>query len=235
MLYKTHTRVAQTWALGTILIFQLTGYLPRNIEPNIEAVAFFAVNVFLIYKFCIFGSEYPDLDKRISGPATKHVINALISKTITLLGAKHRSKLTHSVDMVTITFVVFFTGIKFVLLDELLIPLTVELALLNVLLIGISDLIPLIMVATIVGAYSHLAADIFTKDGVYLTVLLPKISLVPSNINLLGWKPLSTVFSTGSKWEFFVYTVNGKLWFLFLFLVAYVSTEDFVRQIISGI
>lgn len=183
MMHKTHIKIGQTLYIASIPLLTKVGLMPDIVgalkggDSNtiaLGAVAFGA-SAFVGFHGASWGAGAPDIDQPTSIPAKK---NPLISKTFQALGVKHRGKLTHSMDSVTLIFLIMYlavVGIFSKLGFNGVIGNVVDL---------VSNVLKVWVISAYVGAISHLIADSLTKQGVRILFFLPPVKLVGTKNNV---------------------------------------------------
>lgn len=219
MMYKTHRQIAKVASLASLSIGVYSGLLSINTKSAGGLVST-VVGLGLVYGASLFGAEYPDLDHLKSGPANKNIINKIISRILVkIFRLKHRSRVTHSLDINTILGIILIGLFRQLVLSIDKMSHDISIYLLN---LGFMTII-----GWLLGVYSHILADMFTEGGAYISAFLPNIRLVPSNINILGFRPFKGKFTTNSKYEQFVFRISEVLSKVLLFLLIVIVVMKF--------
>lgn len=181
MMYKTHIKIGQSSYILAIPALASIGVMP-NLDPENLAVSALALGVTAVVGFhgASFGSGYPDIDHPTSIPARK---SPILAKIFQKFGVKHRGRYSHSVDMITLTFLLLMIGANFLMqgLSGIL-PETI-----GAYLIGTGILAMIVrtwVVATYIGALSHLIADSLTKQGVRILFFMEPVKLIGTRNNI---------------------------------------------------
>lgn len=138
------------------------------------------------------GSWFPDLDHHWDSVKEKNSLNWIINRLLRKTGAKHRSRHTHSIDilffmmMISVNLPIFLASKGW--LSEI-----------------DAKVFSLVSFGFLSGWLSHIFSDMLTSEGVYLCFWMKrKISFVPRKIGKLR-------FNTGHDWENWVYRRVLKL------------------------
>lgn len=181
MMYQTHVKVGKTFYILGINILIGLGLLPNlfekiksgGIKEIVSSIGVFAILSCIGWYGSIWGAGYNDIDSKNSIPRKN---NETIGKWFDKFGVKHRGKFTHSLDMVTLTYlIVFVVGtliINIVFTNSS--GFSVE--------EGIGKFIlgayQVWVASAYIGSVSHLVADTPTKGGVRVLFFLPRIRLI---------------------------------------------------------
>jgi len=177
MLYETHKLVGENafWlslplmfstgvVVNPIEVYQNTG----NFSSTVVATGLAAASLAVGYKACSeLGAGYPDLDKSNTTPSNDHPI---LGRFIRSFGTVHRGKYSHSFDTITMTFILFallMCKVFPIIVDNNLMGALDFLGGAGQLIMGqfledgiLNSLILSTIMFTMVGAWSHLFADL---------------------------------------------------------------------------
>lgn len=150
-------------------------------------------SILISLPFAIYGAKFPDYDIAWDKIADKNLIKFLVNKFITLTGGKHRSRHTHSFDVV-LFMLVLGVGLNKLLYSKRVITFLD------------SSIINVTVISFVIGWLSHLLCDMLNPSGVYLSCFTTKIRLrvVPKKILWFNT-------GTGDTWESIVYRISAIL------------------------
>ena len=177
MTFKTHKQFGIAYAYLTLML--------------LYQFKVFEINYYLCFPIVLlvaqWGAKFPDIDHHYSAVKDKNTVTFIINKIIHLTGGKHRSRHTHSWD---------------ILVTYLVVSMVIGKMMFNSLNFGIFALINISFVS---GWLSHLWSDSLTSDGTYLVCWLPfKVVWVAKKI-------FNFRFNTGGDWEEFNYSLMRKV------------------------
>lgn len=180
---KTHVKVSTCFALIAVM------------SMNFTRINYY-VYMIVILMCSSAGAKFPDLDHSWCNIPDKNVVKWVVNKLIRYTGGRHRSRHTHSIDVMIVTYICSNKLVEWYFGLGYLSQLDREILL-------------MIIIGFWSGWLSHLYADALTYDGIYWSCLFKyKLKLVPKK--LFGIK-----FKTGEQWESFVYRshiyINGIL------------------------
>lgn len=197
MLYDTHKRYGQVFGMLALPVAAKAGMIDFSITEGMSGdigqvamnVMVFVAYIVVALKASMFGAEFPDLDSPGSTPSKHHPI---LSKLFKLAGVKHRGKFSHDFGSQLLLWGSIYGVVSFVAMSA---TTPIELA--------VMSFVKLYVAFTFVGVVSHLFADALTVDGVWVLWSV-KIRFMPvflRKINVFGWKPCKTWFTTASAWN----------------------------------
>lgn len=185
MMYNTHEQVAKAFYAASIPIGVTAGILPdmvtnfdKGITGTVIAAGIFITSLYVGYKGAIFGAGYPDLDCEGSIPDKRYPI---IGKIMRGLGATHRGKYSHSLDSLTLTWLIALLIVKYGIgyfgmkgVEPEIVALLGDGSIVN-------NLLQIWVLSAWVGCVSHLFADASTKSGIRIFFFMDSFRLVPNH------------------------------------------------------
>lgn len=199
MLYDTHKRYGQVAGILAVPVVVESGLVNYKdvlvdnfvgFDATIVSYVVMALMLVIAYKASLFGAEFPDIDSPGSKAAQR---NRILSHVFKAFGVKHRGKFSHDFVVQTAFWGLILVGVIYA--GENLIES-------SLLLVGV-ELVKVFVLFTWVGVMSHLIADAMTADGVWFACVV-KIRFMPvfvRKINVFGWKPFKSWFTTASSWN----------------------------------
>lgn len=228
---KTHKTGGMLCSLIGFALLHENGLL----NPDVNE----AVQLLIMYPFCMWGSIAPDLDHHWDSCPSKSYPDFVVNKALHItkplvdlcekvgtskknvfyklfrgLNAKHRSWQTHS-DLTL--------GLSLFGLFSLL---TIENPTIN------TTILSLVVTGLLIGITAHFILDLITPEGIklFLICLINGVfgTKIPDSLHLV---PNVSFFATGGKWESLICkllqiaTIVGLLWVVYLILIPYLPFQ----------
>lgn len=181
MCKKTHAEFAQGFAILSCILFDIL--FPNFVHFYILAI----LTTIIANKF----AKFQDYDQNWNVVSEKTTLSRIINKIVVITGGTHRSKQTHALDLVLCRYALSFYLVTVA-------GQTGVLSLFEV------NLVRVMLFGAFSGELSHLIADMFNGDGIWLSIFSKKkTAIVPKKIGKFR-------FNTGGAWEKFFYLVCYK-------------------------
>ena len=172
MMYKTHVKVGQTLYMLSLPLMSQAGLMPSIAQGELSTMTTSAitlgVSAVVGFHGATWGSGFPDIDHPTSTPAKR---NPVLSSIFKAFKVKHRGRYSHSVDMVTLTFVAVMILVRALMGNIGGIAET------------FGNIASVWLLAAYIGAIAHLFADSLTKQGVRVLFFMPHVKLVLTKLN----------------------------------------------------
>ena len=167
------------------------------------------------------GAEFPDYDRKNLASSNKRDIDKLelkyiINKIILKTGGKHRSRHTHSLDLLMI----------FVLVSTLIMR-------------GFTDINKaiafVIVYGFLIGWLSHLFADLLTSGGIYIFWFMPKrVSIVPKELNVRNIIVIVAIEMILGVLLVFHNILYGAIWLIVILVTLYLMITHIGMKFKTG-
>lgn len=176
MTFKTHREFSLLVSIPITIFLMRKDMLPMN----------YYLALIIVVGLGKLGAWFPDLDHHWESVKEKNILNWIFNKILRKTGAKHRSRHTHSIDILLILMVLGYQLPLICLRRGWFAEINAKV--LSMILLGFFS-----------GWISHILADMLTSEGVYLFCWARrKVAFVPKKIGKLR-------FNTGHAWEDWVY------------------------------